>query len=170
MALQNVDILRPEFRAKYREYKAENPWSVLDDISIHHVWSFFTLLFDFVLESISNKLIGGEVTTKSAEQHAEQLLLRLGSGVAPLISFYADICLSDLFNVLVGRRLGGPAPRTCLFQSLEEILSDPGGRYVFRTVKEFVSTQYSTKKIAGNLSWEATRSYAPAPQYTTLSS
>lgn len=164
MGLQQTLIHRPIFRSIYLAFGSGNPWVLSAPgvgISIHDVWSFFSLLFDLVLESISGKIISGETTTENAAQHAEQILLRLGSGhqggtAAPLVNFYQRICFSDIFNVLVGRREKAPTTTWCTFLSLAEIVEDAGGRYVYLMVKNFVSAKLRTEDVIGHLSWEGT--------------
>lgn len=124
-----------------------DPWTA---IYVHNVWEFFSLLLDFVLEGIANQLISGDFSTETAHQLAEQLLIRFGSGVKPLMDFYGDICQSDIFNHIIGRRAGTQRTQ-CSFKSAYEIANDLGGMFVFDTVTAYVSTKFSER--TGNL-WE----------------
>lgn len=145
--LNTVHTPRPKFNSVYLALAASLSASlpVAKPTGLEDIWAFISLLLDLVLESIFDKLMTGDATATSAAQHAEQVLIRL-SRVMPLMKFYGDICLSPLFNLLVGQRPGVPTPTQCLFTSLSNIMTNAGGRYVFHIVAEYVSIKNNYKK------------------------
>lgn len=145
--IQRLQVLRPIFDSKFTTFSAEDPWG--NTVYIQDVWAFFSLLLDLVLEAIANQLISGDFSTETAHQLAEQLLIRLGHGVAPVMDFYGEICGSNIFNYLIGRREGSERTK-CSFKSAFEIVNDAGGKFVFETVGEYVSTKLSER----NHSWK----------------
>lgn len=138
--IQRLQVLRPIFDSKFKAFVPESDlWGAA--IYVHNIWEFFSLLLDFVLEGIANQLISGDFSTETAHQLAEQLLIRFGSGVKPVMDFYGDICGSDIFNHLIGRKAGSQRTQ-CSFKSAFEIANDLGGIFVFETVTSYVSTKF----------------------------
>ena len=134
-ACQQVTMSPPVFSDPFSNFRSTNP---NDTVTIGTIWAFISLLFDFVSESLALKLLSGESSTATANQHAEQILVGIGATVLPLVNFYANICTSELFNRIVGRTNILNAT-TCSFSSISEILGDAGGRYIFCLVRDYVS-------------------------------
>lgn len=137
--LKPVRTFRPFFTDAFASFT-----SAYDTITIKEIWGFFSLLLDVVLEAFSNKLLSGELSTKSTAQQAEQTLLGIGTRVKPLVHLYGRICQSELFRRhLVCMINPSNTAGFCQFLSMEEILRDAGGLYVFDTVNDFVSETLS---------------------------
>ncbi len=113
-AYQDMIMTRPIFCDGFSNFHSTNH---NDDVTIWSIWAFFSLLFDFVSESLALKLLSGEGSTASANQHSEQILVGICATVQPLTRFYADICTSEIFNRIVGRTNIFDTP-SCEFNSI----------------------------------------------------
>lgn len=160
---QEVVTHRPIFATAFSRFAACNTY---DTITIKEVWAFVYLLLDIVLESVSTKLLSGESSTKSACEHAEQILVGIGSSVKPLVDLYRSVCASEVFSHLLGR-LDLWDIGVCTFSTIEEIVADEGGFFIFNLVKDFVSVPFNGSN--DRTLTMCTRSSKPIPRYPSAS-
>lgn len=130
-ALSDVRTDRPRFSSNFSIFD-------VDKIKAKDVWSFVTFLLSFLMESVSVKLVSGDHSTYNTMQHVEQFLVLIISRIKPIIEFYNRICVSNVFNHLIGFPYGS-ATTPCTFASIEEIMNNDGGRYIYALAFEYVS-------------------------------
>ncbi|KJA28276.1 hypothetical protein HYPSUDRAFT_197182 [Hypholoma sublateritium FD-334 SS-4] len=131
---REVVTYRPIFATKFSFFAPNNAY---DTVTIKQVWAYIYLLLDIVLESVSTKLLSAEFSTKSACEHAEQVLVGIGASVKPLVELYGDICSSEVFSRLIGR-VNVLDTRVCTFATMADIVADEGGLFIFNLVKDFI--------------------------------
>ncbi|KJA26721.1 hypothetical protein HYPSUDRAFT_198532 [Hypholoma sublateritium FD-334 SS-4] len=135
IAYQEVTIYRPIFETAFSNFYSGD---FHDKATIKEVWSFISLLLDIVLESVSAKFLSGESSTKSASQHAEQVLVGIGHSVKPFLDLYMSIYRTAVFSHLTGRLNVLNIP-ICTFSTMSEIVNDVGGRYIYYLVRDFIT-------------------------------
>lgn len=158
VAYEEITIYRPIFETAFSNFVSGD---FHDNVTIKEVWSFISLLLDIVLESVSTKFLSGESSTKSASQHAEQILVGIGFSVKPFLDLYMGIFRSAMFSHLIGRLNVLNIP-ICTFSSMYEIVNDVGGLYLYYLVRDFVSELFN-----GSNGWPLTaaftRLFRPGP-------
>lgn len=138
MIYEQIEKCRPTFIPEFSSFVAND---LQDTITIKEVWAFISLLLDIVLESLSLKFLSGNISSTTVNQHAEQILVGIGSSVKPLVNLYASICSSEIFSYLVGRTHSLNI-EACDFSTISKILEDPGGLYTFYLIRDFVSEMF----------------------------
>ncbi|KJA26039.1 hypothetical protein HYPSUDRAFT_199270 [Hypholoma sublateritium FD-334 SS-4] len=140
VAYQQVTICRPVFETAFSNFVSGDPYDI---VTIKEVWSLLSLLLDVVLESVCTKFLSGESSTHSASQHAEQILVGIGFSVKPFLDLYMGIYRSAIFSHLIGRLNMVNIP-ICLFATMDEIVNDVGGLYLYYLVRDFVTLAQDT--------------------------